>query len=56
LRRTLERITAGRITVVDVDRPSPLGFPLLVERYREAVSSEKLADRVRRMTLELERE
>ena len=56
LRRTLERITAGRITVVDVDRPTPLGFPLLVERYREAVSSEKLADRVRRMTLELERE
>jgi len=56
LRRTLERIAAGRITVVDVDRPTPLGFPLLVERYRESVSSEKLADRVRRMTLDLERE
>jgi ATP-dependent Lhr-like helicase len=56
LRRTLERIIVGRVTVVEVDRPSPLGFPLLVERYRESVSSEKLADRVRRMTLDLERE
>jgi ATP-dependent Lhr-like helicase len=56
LRRTLERITTSRVTVVDVDRPTPLGFPLLVERYRESVSSEKLADRLQRMTLDLERE
>jgi ATP-dependent Lhr-like helicase len=56
LRRTLDRIAASRVIVVDVDRPTPLGFPLLVERYRESVSSEKLADRIRRMTIDLERE
>lgn len=56
LRRTLDRINKSRIVIVDVDRPTPLGFPLLVERYRESVSSEKLSDRVRRMTLELESE
>jgi len=56
LRRTLQRINENRIALVDVDRPTPLGFPLLVERYRESVSSERLADRVRRMTLDLEQE
>ena len=48
-------IAAGRITVVDVERPTPLAFPLLVDRAREQVSSEKLADRIRRMAAPLER-
>lgn len=56
LRRTLDRIAGSRVIVIDVDRPSPLGFSLLVERYRESVSSEKLADRIKRMTIDLERE
>jgi ATP-dependent Lhr-like helicase len=55
LGRTLERITAGRVTVVDVERPTPLAFPLLVDRAREQVSSEKLGDRIRRMAAPLER-
>jgi Lhr-like helicase len=50
----LARLRAGRVTVMDVQRPTPLAFPLLVERLRETVSSEKLADRVRRMQLSLE--
>jgi ATP-dependent Lhr-like helicase len=32
-----------------------LGFPLLVERMRESMSSEKLADRIRRMVGDLEK-
>jgi ATP-dependent helicase Lhr and Lhr-like helicase len=36
-------------------RPTPFAFPLLVDHMREAVSSEKLADRVRRMQLQLEK-
>ena len=56
LGRTLERLERGRVTIVDLDRPSPLGFPIVVDRTREQVSSEKLADRVRRMTVALERE
>ena len=47
--------TAGRITVVDVPRITPLAFPLLVDSTRAKVSSEKLADRVRRMTTQAER-
>ncbi len=56
LGRTLERIGAGRVTVLEVERPTPLAFALLVDRAREQVSSEKLADRVRRMAAPLERE
>ncbi|HET7470158.1 MAG TPA: DNA ligase-associated DEXH box helicase, partial [Gemmatimonadales bacterium] len=55
LGRALERITAGRVTVVEVERPTPLAFPLLVDRAREQVSSEKLGDRIRRMAAPLER-
>jgi ATP-dependent Lhr-like helicase len=55
LGRTLERIARGRITVVDVERPTPLAFPLLIDRAREQVSSEKFLDRVRRLVAPLER-
>ncbi len=56
LRRVLDRIAKSEIVIVDLARPSPLAFPLLVERMRGAVSSEKLADRVRRMAAALERQ
>ena len=54
LRETLERLSRAKIIVNDCRRPTPLAFPLLVDRMRERVSSEKLADRVKRMTLQLE--
>ncbi|MBC8075819.1 MAG: DNA ligase-associated DEXH box helicase, partial [Chloroflexales bacterium] len=55
LGQALRRIAAGRISLLDVQRPTPLAFPLLVDRLREAVSSEQLADRVRRMLAPLEK-
>jgi ATP-dependent helicase Lhr and Lhr-like helicase len=55
LGRTLERIAAGKVTLVDVERPTPLAFPLLVDRAREQVSSEKFADRIRRLAAPLEK-
>jgi ATP-dependent Lhr-like helicase len=55
LGRTLERLTASRVVVTEPERTPPLAFPLLVDRTREAVSSESLEDRVRRMQLSLER-
>lgn len=56
LAAALARIAAGRIIVVDAPRPTPFAFPLLVDRLHESLSSEKLADRVRKMQLALERE
>jgi ATP-dependent Lhr-like helicase len=55
LARCLARLGTSRILLVEPRRPSPLSFPILVDRAREQVSSEKLADRVRRMTASHER-
>lgn len=55
LGRTLERLATSRVVVTEPKRTPPLAFPLLVDRARERVSSESLADRVRKMQLQLER-
>ncbi|CAN5598483.1 ligase-associated DNA damage response DEXH box helicase [soil metagenome] len=55
LGRTLERLSASRVVVTEPRRTPPFAFPLLVDRTRQSVSSESLADRVRRMQLALER-
>ncbi len=56
LRAALDRLAAARLVVTEPHKPTPLAFPLLVDRLRQSLSTEKLADRVRRMQLELERE
>jgi ATP-dependent Lhr-like helicase len=55
LARALQRIGEGRLSVVEVERPTPLAFGLLVDRAREQVTSEKIGDRIRRMVAPLER-
>jgi len=40
-----------RITLIRASRPTPFCFPLMVERFREKLTSEKLADRIARMQL-----
>jgi ATP-dependent helicase Lhr and Lhr-like helicase len=55
LETALHRIAAGRITVLDIKRPTPFAFPLLVDRLRESVSSERLSDRILRMQIRLEK-
>jgi ATP-dependent Lhr-like helicase len=55
LKRTLERLSRSRVTLLDVRRPTPFAFPLLVDRLRDTISSETLADRVRKMQTSLER-
>jgi ATP-dependent helicase Lhr and Lhr-like helicase len=56
LRAALEVLSAVRVEVKEISRPTPLAFPLLVDRMRQTVSSETLADRVRRMQVRLEQE
>jgi ATP-dependent Lhr-like helicase len=55
LHRTLEQMGRMTLLLMDPGRPTPLSFPLFVEIFRERVSSEKLADRIRRMQTQLER-
>lgn len=55
LGHTLQRIANAEVVVTTPPRTPPLAFPLLIDRTRERVSSEKLADRIRRMQRTLER-
>ncbi len=55
LAKTLDRITRSEIVVTTPKRPTPLAFPLVVDRNRDRVSSESLSERIRRMQLALER-
>ena len=53
--KALERINRSTIIVTNPKKITPLSFPLLVDKLRERVSSETLADRVRRMQEQLEK-
>jgi ATP-dependent Lhr-like helicase len=45
-----------RVVFVDLAVPSPFALPLMVERFREKLTTEKLKDRLDRMLKEMERE
>ena len=51
----LTRMQRLRLELRALKRPSPFGFPLMVERFREQLSTEKLADRIARMLADAER-
>lgn len=51
---TLQEIRQSEVVIRNAKRFTPLAFPLVVDRLRERLSSEKLSDRVRRMQQQLE--
>jgi len=55
LEQTMNRLQQRQLDIHPVKRTTPLAFPLMVERFRESMSSEKLADRIRRMVAELDK-
>ncbi|AZF30785.1 ATP-dependent, 3'-5' DNA helicase (strand annealing activity) [Pseudomonas sp. R4-35-07] len=55
LEETLLRLSALQLDLHMIQRPTPLAFPLLVERMRESLSSEKLSERIARMVKDLEK-
>ncbi len=55
LEHTLQRINQRTLDLHTVKRATPMAFPLLVERMRESLSSEKLSDRIARMVRDLEK-
>ncbi|MFS4466620.1 ligase-associated DNA damage response DEXH box helicase [Maribacter sp. 2210JD10-5] len=50
LRMALERIATQKIVWKACSKPTPFSFPIITDRLREKLSSEKLADRIKRMT------
>lgn len=55
LRFALERIGTQQHIWKSCKKPTPFSFPIITDRLREKLSSEKLADRIRRMTQKLTR-
>lgn len=52
LRAALERISQQKIIITYPDKPTPFAFPIIVDRLREKLTSEKLEDRIKKMALE----
>jgi ATP-dependent Lhr-like helicase len=49
LRKALDRIAHQKIRLMRAGSPTPLAFPILVDRMREKLTSEKLEGRIRKM-------
>lgn len=49
LRRALDRIANQKIVIAEPEKPTPFAFPIMVDRTREKLTSEKLEDRIKRM-------
>jgi ATP-dependent Lhr-like helicase len=54
LAATLARLRAKRVQPVSLAAPSPFALALMVERFREQLSTEKLADRLARIVAQAE--
>ena len=55
LASTLAQLQTKTLRWQAVERATPFAFPLVVERLRESVTSEKLSDRIARMVADLEK-
>jgi ATP-dependent Lhr-like helicase len=53
---TLKRIKLRDIKYIQIRQPTPMSFPLLIERLREKLSTEKLSDRVARMLRDMDKQ
>ncbi len=51
---SLARMATQRLLIEQPARPTPFAFPLMVERFREQLSNENVADRIARMVAQLE--
>lgn len=55
MRVALDKIRSQHLIISRPKKATPFSFPIIVDRLREKLSSEKLTDRIAKMTLELEK-
>jgi ATP-dependent Lhr-like helicase len=53
--RALERLSTSNLVITEPPAPTPFAFPILVDRFRESVSSQSISERIDSMSLRLER-
>lgn len=51
LRKALDRIAHQKIIITHPEKPTPFAFPIMVDRMREKLTSEKIEDRIRKMVM-----
>ena len=51
LRQALDRIAHQKIIIAEPDKPTPFAFPIMVDRTREKLTSERLEDRIKKMMI-----
>jgi ATP-dependent Lhr-like helicase len=56
LRSTLVRIAERRLDIVALRHPSPMSLPLMVERFREKLTTEQLSTRLDRILRDMEKD
>ncbi|GGC13713.1 ligase-associated DNA damage response DEXH box helicase [Dyadobacter sediminis] len=49
MRKALDRIATQKIIIRKTIKPTPFSFPIMVDRLREQLTSEKLEDRIQKM-------
>lgn len=54
LRNAINRILVQEWVLIETEKPTPLAFPIMTDRLREKLSSEKLDERIKKMTLQYE--
>jgi ATP-dependent Lhr-like helicase len=52
MRRALKRIQTQQFIIARPEKPTPFAFPIIVDRLREKMSTEKLEDRIKKMTVQ----
>jgi ATP-dependent Lhr-like helicase len=55
LRRALMRIQSQKVVIKYPEKPTPFAFPIMVDRMREKLSSEKLEEQVKKMQVNFAR-
>jgi ATP-dependent Lhr-like helicase len=56
LSHTLDRLSRTRVLITEPERPTPMAFPILVDRLRETLTTESISDRIQKLSLQLEQE
>ncbi|MBG9388134.1 ligase-associated DNA damage response DEXH box helicase [Caenimonas aquaedulcis] len=56
LRATLERLLGKAVAHAELRHPSPMSLPLMVERFREQLTTEQLSTRLDRILRDMERD
>lgn len=56
LAQALVRLQSSTILIANPERPSPISFPILVDRLRQTMTTENIGERISSLALRLERE